>query len=60
MNANAKRVSCGKISNLTPFGVFVVGQKGTVGNFNFSSEGLFSEMSFLEKVGLFQKLESLF
>lgn len=49
MNANAKRVSCGKDSNLTLFGVFVVGQKGTVGNFNFSSEGLFSEMTFLEK-----------
>ena len=49
MNANVNRVSSGNDPNLTLFGEFVVGQKGTIGNFNFSSEGLFSEMTFLEK-----------
>ena len=39
----------GKDPNLALFDVFVVGQKGTIGNFNFSSEGLFLEMTFLEK-----------
>ena len=49
MNANVKQVSSGKDPNLALFGVFVVGQKGIIGNFNFSSEGLFLEMTFLEK-----------
>ena len=42
-------MSSGNDPNLTLFGEFVVGQKGTIGNFNFSSEGFFSEMTFLEK-----------
>ena len=49
MDANVKQVSSGKDPNLALFGVFVVGQKRTIGNFNFSSEGLFLEMIFLEK-----------
>ena len=49
MDANVKQVSSGKDPNLALFGVFVVGQKRTIGNFNFSSEGLFLEMTFLEK-----------